>query len=350
MMKIQKHFQNLFQNKMHKKHFLLLVEWRLIALAAAVFLFLVFLITTMVLQQKYERLQQELSLIIPPTLAEQSDAYFKDSNVKAESFMVYDFLYEDLIAEKNSSEVYGLASLTKIMTALIALDYQNSKGVSLDVTLTPESIVQPGDNNLYAYETWELDDLVEYMLVTSSNDAAHAIAETLITGDRDGEDKEIPPYEAFLSRMDNQIVVGGLETLSFKNTSGLDLVKEEGGEKILSAQGSAEDVMYLMKYVWDHYPEIMEASSVNGFVYTANSDRSLIAENTNIVLNQLPPIRFSKTGYTDLAGGTLAFIFEVGPGHEVGVVLLGSTFQGRFNDARVLADRAIQALYHFENE
>ena len=43
-----------------------------------------------------------------------------------------------------------------------------------------------------------------------------------------------------------------------------------------------------------------------------------------------------KTGYTDLAGGNLAIVFEVGPARPVAIVVLHSSLQGRFDDVRKL--------------
>jgi D-alanyl-D-alanine carboxypeptidase len=52
----------------------------------------------------------------------------------------------------------------------------------------------------------------------------------------------------------------------------------------------------------------------------------------------------SKTGYTDLAGGNLAVVFDAGIGHPVAVVVLGSTKEERFTDVQRLV-RATSAQF-----
>jgi D-alanyl-D-alanine carboxypeptidase len=53
---------------------------------------------------------------------------------------------------------------------------------------------------------------------------------------------------------------------------------------------------------------------------------------------------FGKTGFTDLAGGNLAIVFEVGPSRPVVAVILGSTQEGRFEDMRALVDHTREAI------
>jgi D-alanyl-D-alanine carboxypeptidase len=53
-------------------------------------------------------------------------------------------------------------------------------------------------------------------------------------------------------------------------------------------------------------------------------------------------IAASKTGYTDLAGGNLAVIFEIAPMHPIAISVLGSSTAGRFADVRKLAETAVK--------
>ena len=68
-----------------------------------------------------------------------------------------------------------LASVTKIIAAIVALEDMPRDTV---VRISREALYEEGDSGLYADEKWNLDDLVKFMLVASSNDAAKAIAET----------------------------------------------------------------------------------------------------------------------------------------------------------------------------
>ena len=60
----------------------------------------------------------------------------------------------------------------------------------------------------------------------------------------------------------------------------------------------------------------------------------------------MPGLLRSKTGFTDLAGGNLAVIFDAGMNHPVAIVVLGSTQSGRFTDVKTLM---AATLAHFAN-
>ena len=58
--------------------------------------------------------------------------------------------------------------------------------------------------------------------------------------------------------------------------------------------------------------------------------------NTNQSVTSFPGITFSKTGYTESAGGNLVVIVDIVIGHPVAIVVLGSTREGRFSDVEKL--------------
>jgi len=61
-------------------------------------------------------------------------------------------------------------------------------------------------------------------------------------------------------------------------------------------------------------------------------------------LGAIPGIIMGKTGYTDLAGGNLAVVFDAGVGHPVVAVVMGSTQDGRFSDMKQLVSASIAAV------
>ena len=68
----------------------------------------------------------------------------------------------------------------------------------------------------------------------------------------------------------------------------------------------------------------------------ATTGEHITAENTDEALPAIPGLILGKTGITQLAGGNLAIVFEVGPAHPVVAVVLHSTQQGRFADMKAL--------------
>ncbi len=82
--------------------------------------------------------------------------------------------------------------------------------------------------------------------------------------------------------------------------------------------------------------DFAQATSTNGvFFRVANTDPEV---------NAVPHLLLSKTGYTDLAGGNLALVFDVGIGHPIAIVVLGSSLKARFTDGMALVDAT---LAHF---
>jgi D-alanyl-D-alanine carboxypeptidase len=63
-------------------------------------------------------------------------------------------------------------------------------------------------------------------------------------------------------------------------------------------------------------------------------------KNTNIIIEKIPNLFFSKTGFTTLAGGNLTVVFENKAGHILAITLLGSTKEGRFSDMGKLVEIA----------
>ena len=73
-------------------------------------------------------------------------------------------------------------------------------------------------------------------------------------------------------------------------------------------------------------------------------NRVHILSNTNESLGRYPGILGSKTGYTDLAGGNLVIVFDVGINHPVAAVVLGSTREGRFEDMAKLTQATLKTI------
>ena len=74
--------------------------------------------------------------------------------------------------------------------------------------------------------------------------------------------------------------------------------------------------------------------SESGFYHTI--------KNTDYILDNIPDILFSKTGFTPLAGGNLVIIYKNEYGHEMAITVLGSTMDGRFTDV----EKIVSTLYN----
>lgn len=248
--------------------------------------------------------------------------------LRAASAFVWDVNEQRALYSKNADEQLPLASITKLMTTLLTYELFDTE---TRATLPLTAIMQSGDNGLVEGEEFTTGQLLELALISSSNDAAFALGAT-VGGALGNQD----PTSQFVSGMNIRAEELGLDSLLFKNTTGLDLSTVEPG-----AVGTAKDVSFLMEYIIRNYPELLEATTQQNMrVYNTDGDYH-DAFNTNEIVSNIPNLLGSKTGYTDLAGGNLTIAFDLGLNHPVIVTVLGSTREGRFSDVQTLV-RAVQ--------
>lgn len=258
---------------------------------------------------------------------------FDNLNIKAKSVYVYDVKNGVAIYKKNSDTQLPLASLTKMMMALTAIDMLPK---NTEVTIKKEFLVEDGDSGLLANESWKLKDLLDFSLVSSSNDGARSIAsvigaESIKTADYNLGRKD------FISKMNKKAKELNLNQTFFVNETGLD----EGA--VSGAYGSAEDVESLMHYILVHNPEILEPTKNKSLSFDSDT-KEHTAKNTNSLVARIPGLLASKTGYTDMAGGNLAVAFDPSIGNPFIVVVMGSTIDGRFEDMDKLVKATVQYL------
>lgn len=252
---------------------------------------------------------------------------FSDISITGRAAFVIDLSTETVLFEKNARTQVPLASLTKIMTALVAADAldPDAKVVITEAMLTPE-----GDSGLRVGDVWPLTDLLALTLIASSNDGAEALAESA----------EAVLARDFTSLMNERAQQIGLTETFFANPTGLDVSGTQGG-----SYGSARDIARLLAYsVRKHLP-VIEYSKHASYTGRSIGGAVVLVSNTNELVDDIPGLIASKTGFTDLAGGNLAVVFDRGLAQPVVVVVLGSTQAGRFSDVATLV-RASEAYYH----
>lgn len=251
-----------------------------------------------------------------------------DVKVRAKAAYVWDVKAKRALYAKNEDGVLPLASITKLMTSLLAYELASA---DTKVYLSDRAVEQEGSAGLVPQEQFTLEALNKLALVSSSNDAAFALGASAgeLLGDRD-------PSAQFVAGMNIKAEELELSSLAFKNTTGLDLSTSEPG-----AVGSAKDVSLLMEYIYEHHLELLEATTRGGArIYNSQGEYHDV-ENTNEVLYAIPNLIGSKTGYTDLAGGNLTVAFDTGLDRPIIITVLGSTREERFTDVLRLV-RAVQ--------
>jgi len=280
---------------------------------------------------------------LPLSVAAVRPSPFDEINLEAKAAIVFDALENKIIYSLNSEEQLPLASLTKIMTAVIAREILPDYTT---ITIDSDSIKKEGDSGLRVGEKWRVRDLLDFTLLVSSNDGAASLAaaaaavSTGVGQNTEGLVNEVVVKEKdFASQMNEKARSLGLVQTYFMNETGLDLQTQVSG-----SYGSARDVANLLVYAVEKYPDLFEATRQLVFKVSSLDGKNREAKNTNEAVLKIPGLIASKTGFTDLAGGNLAVLMDAGLGHPIAIVVLGSSEQGRFVDVEKLASTTISFL------
>lgn len=249
--------------------------------------------------------------IVPQKIAE--------LNLRAEAAYVWDVRAQRALYAENESQSLPLASITKLMTTLLSYELIEQSNLT---TVSRNAILQEGSSGLNIGEKLDIEDLTTLALISSSNDAAYELAASV--GSLLGEEDSV---SQFVTGMNIKAEELGLNSLKFKNMTGLDLSLTEPG-----AVGSARDISFLMEHIIETHPDILiPTQQVTTRVYNTNGEYHT-ANNTNDIVNRIPNLIGSKTGYTDLAGGNLTIAFDLGLNRPIIITVLGSTREERFSD------------------
>lgn len=262
---------------------------------------------------------------------------FVNIQLEGKAAYVYDVTTSNTLFEFNANDVLPLASLTKLMTAVIASEILPTGTV---VTINKSDIESEGDSGLFMHERFKLSDIIGFTLMTSSNDGASALAASAGSlGQNAYGEPASESKQKFINEMNRKSQELGLRGTHFYNESGLDVDNEISG-----GYGTARDIAFLMAYVVKVAHKNIESTTLTRSTVTSLDNIRHQATNTNEEINTIPGIIASKTGYTNLAGGNLAIAFDAGLSRPVVVVVLGSTREGRFKDAEALTWAALEEL------
>ncbi len=268
----------------------------------------------------------ETAIRIPPNP-------FDTVHISAQAAAVYSIKEKRFIYTKNSDMPLALASITKLMTALVASEIGDPEDI---IGIPATALLTEGDSGLHVGEQWRLADLIDYMMIVSSNDSASALALAIGARPQQKQSDGLPtpypdPVARFITRMNQTSERLGLSNTHFNNESGLDTSTEQGG-----SYGSARDIALLMAHTLEYHPKILKKTTLQET--TINSKNfTHQARNTNPFVVSVPGIKGSKTGFTDLAGGNLIVAFDAGINEPFVAVALGSTPEDRFSDINTLA-------------
>lgn len=267
-----------------------------------------------------------------PEVAEMPEAQKEDpfANVSLEARAVYvwDVQEQRPLYAKNAHAQLPLASLTKLMTGLVAYETYDE---SDPVVITLDAISQDGENGFTDGELWNVKDLLNYTMITSSNDGAYALAAAGASLGRG--------TSPFIETMNERARALGLTQTYFTNPTGLDETESESG-----SYGSARDMAFLMEHIIKNAPQVVAGTTQSVATFADAQGTAYTATNTNQSISGITNALGSKTGYTTLAGGNLVVAFDAGLNHPVVIAVLGSSREGRFSDVETLIERTKRVL------
>ncbi|MCB9815703.1 D-alanyl-D-alanine carboxypeptidase [Candidatus Nomurabacteria bacterium] len=255
----------------------------------------------------------------------------EEVSLRAKGAYVWDVKGQRALYSKNADQALPLASITKLMTTLLTYELVSEDN---KVSVPLSAILQEGSSGLSEGEELTTEELTQLALISSSNDAAYSLAASVgsLLGKQD-------PASQFVEGMNIRAGELGLNTLRFKNPTGLDVSSTEPG-----AVGSARDVSFLMEYIITNYPTVITPTQQSAARIYNTAGAYHEANNTNEVVLKIPNMIGSKTGYTDLAGGNLTIAFDAGLDRPIIITVLGSTYDERFSDVLTLVDAVQKSL------
>ncbi|TMB61727.1 MAG: D-alanyl-D-alanine carboxypeptidase [Chloroflexi bacterium] len=234
-------------------------------------------------------------------------------SIKGRAAIVVDLTAGQVLYQQDQSTRYAEASLTKMMTAMVAADL-----TPLDTVITvPDAAtqVEPNHMGISAGEKLTVRELLEGMLLDSGNDAAEAIAMGIVDRPK------------FIDFMNQKAAALHLRATHFTNPSGLDDADH---------YSSAYDLAVVGATLLADYPDLRAiVGSKQVSIYATPLHKAFDPVNIDRLLWTYPGAIGIKPGYTGAAGYCLAAA-ATRNGRTILVVVLGST--QHFTDAATLLD------------
>lgn len=224
-----------------------------------------------------------------------------------------------ILYSKNINEVRSVASISKIMTAIVAIESNKlDKVVTID-----ESVLKAYGSGIYIKvgEKLTLKDLLYGLMLRSGNDAALAIAD-YVGGD----------VKQFVKMMNDKAISIGMKNSNFNNPSGLDEDDEKGNFS------TAYDMAILTSYAMQN-PTFRQIVSTKKYTLKTNKN-NYVWHNKNKLLNTYENTTGGKTGFTKKARRTL-----VSTASKNGLNLVAVTL----DDGNDFADHKNMHEYGFNN-
>ena len=236
-------------------------------------------------------------------------------DIRAAAAIIFNPETGQVLWEENAQDKRSIASITKVMTAVVFLEDQPD--LSQEITIERSDVYAASTTYLRANERITLDNVLHLTLIASDNGAARALARVSHGG-----------TASFVERMNEKAIELGLESTSFTDPSGLNPANIS----------SAYDLSRLISFASGN--EVIAPIMRTAQYSFRTSRRTVNIHNTNrLVVGGEVDVMGGKTGFITKSGYCLATLLRLPQGNQVAVVVLGATSNtGRFWETRHLAN------------
>lgn len=244
----------------------------------------------------------------------------QDFEIEAESAILIDAETGQVLFQQNPDEKLPPASLTKIMTLIVAMEEIESGDLSLDDQVTISRLAESmGGSQIFLAEgnKVKVRDLLKAVTIASANDACVALGEAVAGS-----------YNRFVNLMNEKADELDLENTYFSNSTGLPTESDH--------YTTARDVAIMSREIVK-YPIILKDASI-WLDYIELPDRDAMLTNTNHLVNSYPGLDGIKTGHTNAAGFSLAATAKRGDMRLISVVMKARSVQAREDQTARLLD------------
>ena len=244
--------------------------------------------------------------------------------IESPSALLMELNTGQILYEKDGDTARRPASVTKIMTMLLAFEALDSGKLTLDSMVTvSEHAASMGGSQVYLEvgEQQTVEDILKCMIVSSANDAAVAMGETIAGSE-----------EAFVQMMNDKAKELGMTNTHFENACGLE------------AEGhvmSAKDIAILSRTLLLNHPEVLDYTTIwmDTIIHkTSKGESEFGLANTNKFLKKYEGANGLKTGYTSAAGFSMSATATRNGTTLIAVVMGSETKDIRYSDAAKLLD------------
>ena len=212
--------------------------------------------------------------------------------IKATTAILQDYLSGEILYEKDADKSIYPASMTKIMTSIIAFELLKEGSLSLEdkfiISEKAWRLSQPGYSSMFIVvgDEVSVENLLKGIIIVSGNDACIALAEGIAGSE-----------EAFATLMTSKALEIGMTNTNFANASGINDPDN---------YSTVRDILIMSDYLIRNYPDLYKYFKELEFTWDRTGGDPITQPNTNALLNKNKSVDGIKTGFLTVEKYSLA--------------------------------------------